>query len=115
MLIILNISSHLKPLYDVNTKEFIPAITVGTNYWKHVRKLISLPTKLGSIGILFFYSEIADREYQFSQILSTDLALKIINQDRQHQPNDNASKVKDKIKLNVQQHHQNDLSTVKLM
>ena len=115
MRIILNISSHLKPLYDVSTKEFIPAITGGTKYSQHVKKLISLPTKLGSIGILFFFSEIADREYQFSQILSTDLALKIINQDRQHQPNDNASKVKDKIKLNVQQHHQNDLSTVKLM
>ena len=115
MRIILNISSHLKPLYHVSTKKFIPAITGETNYSKHLRKLISLPTKLGSIGILFFYSEIADREYQFSQILSTDLALKIINQDRQHQPNDNASKVKDKIKLNVQQHHQNDLSTVKLM
>ena len=51
--IILNISSHLKPLYDVSTKEFIPTITGVTNYSKHVRKLISLPTRLGSKGILF--------------------------------------------------------------
>ena len=46
-----------------------------------------------------FFSEIAVIGYEFSQI-SNDLGLKKINQERLylHQPNDNVSKIKSKIK-----------------
>ena len=53
-----------------------------------------------------FFSDIADREYEFLQMLSNDLTSKIINQERQHQPNDNSMVIKNKIKLLKLQHHQ---------
>ena len=84
-----NISSHLKRLDEVITTEFIPTITGGINCSDIEKKLMSLPPKLGSKGIPIF-SDIADREYEFSQMLLNDLTLKIINQDRQHHPNDDS-------------------------
>ena len=56
-----------------------------------------------------FFSDIADREYGFLQMLSNDLTSKIINQERQHQPNDNSMVIKNKIKLLKLQHHQKKL------
>ena len=99
---ICNISSPLKPLDDVITTEFMLGITEGTNCSKNERKLISLSAKFGGLVIPFF-SETADRGYEFSHMLSIDLALEIINQERLHQerlhqPNENKSKIKSKIK-----------------
>ena len=56
-----------------------------------------------------FFSDIADREYEFLQMLSNDLTSKIINQETQHQPNDNSMVIKNKIKLLKLQHHQKKL------
>ena len=64
---------------------------------------MSLPPKPGSMGIPSF-SDIADREYEFSQMLSHDLTSKIISQERQHQPNNNSMAIKSKIKLLKLQH-----------
>ena len=44
-------------------------------------------------------------------MLLHNLALKIIKQERQDKPNDNASKIKRKIKL-TKQHHQKDLGII---
>ena len=49
-----NISSHLKRL-DVVITEFIPAITGGINCSQIERKLMSLPPKLGGMGIPVFF------------------------------------------------------------
>ena len=83
-----NISRHLKRLVEVITTEFIPAIAGGINCSDIERKLMSLLPKLEGMGILNVF-DIADREYEFSQMLSNNLISKIINQDRQHQSNDN--------------------------
>ena len=99
-----NISSHLKRLDEVITTECIPAITDGMNCSGIERKLTSLPPKLGGMGIPIA-SDIADREYEFSQMLSNDLTSKIINQERQHEPNNNSMVIKSKIKLLKLQHH----------
>ena len=73
-----NMSSHLKRLDEVITTEFIPAIT-GTIIFSDIeRKLMPLPPTLGGMGITIF-SDIADREYEFSHDLSNDLTSKIIN------------------------------------
>ena len=40
-----------------------------------------------------FFPEIVDKKKEFLNILSKDLALKIINQAKQHQPNDNPGKI----------------------
>ena len=45
-------------------------------------------------------------------MLLHNLALKIIKQERQDKPNDNASKIKRKIKL-TKQHHQKDLDIIR--
>ena len=67
-------------------------------------EVISLLAKLVGIQIPNF-SDIANRGYGFSQMLANNLALKIINQQRLHQPNDNTSKVISKIKLTKQKHN----------
>ena len=72
------------------------------------RKLMLLPPKLGGMGIPIF-SSIADREYEFSQMLSINLTSKIISEERQHQPNDNSMVIKSKLKLLKLQHHQENL------
>ena len=92
-----NISSHLKRLDEVITTEFIPAVG-GISCSDIERKLMSLPSKLGGMGIPIF-SDITDSEYEFSQILSNDLTLTVLNQERQQQPNDNSMVIKSKIKL----------------
>ena len=91
-----NISSHLKRLDEVITTEFIPAIIGGINCSDIEGKLMSLPPKLGGIGIPIF-SVIADKEYEFSQMLSNNIISKIINQEGQHLPNDNSMIIKSKI------------------
>ena len=73
---------------------------------------MSLPPKLGGMGIPIF-PDIADREYEFSQMLSNDLTSKIISQERQHKPNDNSMVIKSKIKLLKLQHHQKKLKLIR--
>ena len=46
-------------------------------------------------------------------MLSNNLASKIINQERQHQPNDNSMVIKSKIKLLKLQHHQKNLKMIR--
>ena len=81
---IANISSHLKQLDKIITTKFI-LVTDGINCSDIERKLMSLPPKLDGMRITIF-SDIADREYEFSQMLSNNsLTSKIINKERQHQ------------------------------
>ena len=74
-----NISDQLKKFDDVVSTEFLPAITGGINCSDIERKLMSLPPKLGGLGIPIF-SEIADQEFNNSVLLSNDLSTKIQNQ-----------------------------------
>ena len=76
-----DISNQLKQLDKTVTTEFIPAISAGINCSDIERKLFSFPPKLGGLGIPIF-SEIADREYKFSRMISKDLTTNIINQYR---------------------------------
>ena len=73
---------------------------------------MSLPPKLGGMGISIF-CDIADREYEFLKMLSNDLTSKIINQEKQNQPNDNSMVIKSKIKLLKLQHHQKNLKMIR--
>ena len=107
-----NISSHLKRLDEVITTELIPAIIGGIICSDIERKLMSLPAKLGGIGIPIF-SDITDREYEFSQMLSNDKTSKIINQQKQYQSNDNSMVIKKKIRSLKLQHHQENLKMIR--
>ena len=76
-----NISHQLKQLDEIVRTEFIPAISGCINCSDIERKLLSFPPKFGGLGIPIF-SEIADKEYKFSRMISKDLTTNIINQHR---------------------------------
>ena len=77
-----DISDQLNQLDEVITSRFISAVIGGTHCSKIGRKLLSLPSKLGGLGIPIF-AEIPNQEYEFSLILSKDLATKIMKQEIQ--------------------------------
>ena len=85
-----NIKNQLKQLDDVIKTEFIPAITRGINCSDIERILMSLFPRFGGLGIPMF-SEFAQKEYEFSTILSKDLTTNIINQEPQFKTNSNAN------------------------
>ena len=70
-----NISNLLRHIDDVITKEFILEITGGVKCSENERKLLSLPPKLGGLGILIF-SEKSDFEYSNSKIVTKQLSEK---------------------------------------
>ena len=75
------IKNQLKQLDDVISTELIPAITGGITCSNLERKLLSLPPKLGGLGLPIF-SEICDIEYANSIMLTEDLRTKIIQQHK---------------------------------
>ena len=107
-----NIKTQLKQLDDVIRTEFIPAITGGINCSDTERRLMSLPPRFEGLGIPIF-SESAQKEYEFSIILSKDLTTKIINQQSQFATNNNAKKIKSKIKLTKMQYHNEELQKLR--
>ena len=77
-----DISDHLNQLNKAITSEFIPAITGGIHCSKIKRKLLSLPSKLGGLGIPIF-TEISNQEYEYSSMLSKDLSTRIMKKEIQ--------------------------------
>ena len=73
---------------------------------------MSLPPRFGGLGIPIF-SESAQKEYKFLTILSKDLTTNIINQQPQFATNNNANKIKSKIKLTKMQHHNEELQKLR--
>ena len=64
-----NISNLLRQIDDVITKEFILAVTGGVKCSENEKKLLSLPPKLGGLGIPIF-SEASDFEYSNSKMVT---------------------------------------------
>ena len=87
--------------------------TGGINCSDIERKLMSLPPKLGGLGIPIF-SEIADQEFNNSVLLFNNLSTKIQNQQRKYDLNNETQKVKNKIKATKQQCYKIDLDTIRL-
>ena len=71
---------------------------------------MSLPPRFGGLGIPIF-SESAQKEYEFSIMLSKDLTTNIINQQPQFAAN--TKKIKRKIKLTKMQHHNEELQKLR--
>ena len=73
--------SHLfGPLEECIRQKFIPAI-IGRNVSDNERELLSLPVRLGGLGIVN-PTETADREYQASRKITEDLANIILRQEQ---------------------------------
>ena len=116
MTIIPNIKYQLKKLDDVIRTELILVITRGINCSGTGRKLISLLSSFGGLPIfggIPIFSESAQKEYEFSTILSKDLTTNIINQQPQFATNNNVKKIKSKIKLTKMQHHNEELQKLR--
>ena len=76
----------LKPLDTKIDQEFIPAITEG-HCCSHVeRLLLSLPVKMGGLGLPIF-TDICDLEYENSRRATSQLTKKIMNQIHEYKLN----------------------------
>ena len=79
-----NLSEHLKPLDDVITSEFIPAITEGHICSEDERVLLSLPVKLGGLAIPIF-SKTSDDEFENSKYACKQLTNNIKQQKQSYE------------------------------
>jgi len=91
---------------------FIPAITGGIAINQEKRKLLTLPTKLGGLGIPVF-SEIPDTEYENSKIITENLCRIIVNQVRQCNRDPGINLKKTRIKKNIREKSQQVLDELK--
>ena len=107
-----DISDQLNQLDELITSEFIPAITGGIHCSDIERKLLSLPSKLGGLGILIF-TEISNQEYEYSLMLSKDLSTRIMKQEIQLSPETDVQNIKRKIKNQRLQKHQAKLENIR--
>ena len=93
-----NISHLLQRVDDVINTCLIPALTGGEFCTEVERQLISLPPRLGGLGIPIL-STIADDEYKNSKMLTTNIHRNIVNQERRYNPdNVDIRKIKTTIK-----------------
>ena len=78
-----NISEIVKPVDEVVNNKLIPAITDRAAISDEDRRLISLPVKMGGLGIPIF-SENSDIEYQNSRNLTENLTVNIVTQTTEY-------------------------------
>ena len=72
------IAEILKPLDDIITNEFVPAL-FGSNLSPHERDILSLPIKEGGLGLRVL-SEIAENSYNASRKITAPLTEKVVTQ-----------------------------------
>ena len=107
-----HISDQLNQLDEIITSEFIPPITGGRHRSNIKRKLLSLPSKLGRLGIPIF-AEISNQEYEYSLMLSKDLSTRIMKQEIQLSSETDVQNIKQKIKSQKRQKHQAKLENIR--
>ena len=107
------ISEDLKQLDEVVSTKFIPAVTGGIQPNNVERNLFSLPPSQGGLGIPIF-SELADREFTNSALLTEQLQKNILSQEPPNNIDDEViKKLKSKIKLDKTMQNQQLLKTIK--
>ena len=100
------ITDQLNQLDEVIISEFISAITGGIHCSSVERKLFSLPSKLGGLGI-------PNQEYEYSLMLSKDISTRIMKQEIQLSSETDVQNIKRKIKSQKQQKHQAKLENIR--
>lgn len=78
-----DLADILEPLDNVINNKFIPAITEGQILSAADRELLSLPVRLGGLGIPI-YQEICSREYENSRKATQLLSPKIVAQEAEY-------------------------------
>lgn len=81
-----DLAETLKPLDEVINNKLIPAITEGQIISAADRSLLSLPVRLGGLGIPI-YQEECPKEYQNSRKVTQLLTPKIVNQESHYELN----------------------------
>ena len=71
---------HVKPVEDAIRNKLLPALTDGHHFSDKDRLLLSLPPKLGGLGIPIM-TKTAAEEHQFSQMLTKSLSSRIYKQE----------------------------------
>ena len=107
-----DISDQLNQLDELITSEFIPVITGGIRCSDIERKLLSLLSQLGGLGIPIF-TEISNQEYEYSLMLSKDLSTRIMKQEIQLSSETDVKNIRQKIKNQKQQKHQAKLENLR--
>ena len=108
-----SIGEDLKRIDEILTSKLIPAITRGIQPNDTERRLFSLPPSLGGLGIPIF-SELADREFSNSTILTEQLQKNILSQEPPNNINKEAiKKIKAKIKRDKIELYQQHLNAIK--
>ena len=109
-----NISELLQPLEDAIRSKLIPALTEGRNVTDDERLLLSLPARLGGMGIIS-PMRMSDMENEFSNDATSVLTSAIINQQKHlHQGLSEISKeAKSKISAKRKKHQSEVLTDLK--
>ena len=108
-----NLSHVLKPLDDYIDQHFIPSITEGRGVSEDERKLLSLPARLGGLGIPI-YTEICEREFNNSLKATQLLRPKIVSQQPMYVENRKAEKeIENQIKAERNRYQQAILADVR--
>ena len=76
-----NISDQIQPLEEAIRMHLIPALTEGRHVSEDERKLLSLPPRLGGMGIVS-PSQLCDQEHEFSKSATATLTNAIIDQQK---------------------------------
>ena len=107
------IDEELRRLDDVINNKLIPSFTENKLCGDDERHLLSLPTKLGGMGIPIF-SEISQTEFQNSSQLTEEHVSLITRQDRTYNiEKDSLKNIKHKIKLEIQKCNQQKLVNIR--
>ena len=108
-----NISEKLKRLDDKVEKDFIPAITEGHQCSPNERALLSLPVRMGGMGIPIF-SEISDTEFNNSMKVTKQLTENINRQIHEYDINKEQEKrIESEIKKERAEKQQKTLEDVR--
>ena len=108
-----NIKEELLRLDETISNKFIPSIIENKICGNNERHLLSLPTKLGGMGIPIF-SEISENEYQNSSRLTKEHVSLILRQERSYEiQHESLNDIKKKIKQERQKYHQEKLVTIR--
>ena len=79
-----NISTHLQPVENVIRNRFLPSIFENRHVSDEERELITLPVKLGGLGVPDI-TKIADIAYGTSRHLTSKLIRKVVHQNDSHE------------------------------
>ena len=81
-----DIQEKMMPLEELIRHEFIPAITGGHQCSEIERELLTLPPRLGGLGLNIF-SEDSEIEYQNSRLVTNDIMKAVYEQNFDHEIN----------------------------